>query len=161
MDIVQRVRAWLESHREIGLDLLRVFLGIGLFVRGALFVAHPELLLSYVQRSGHWFWPMAISHYVALAHLGGGILLALGLTTRWAAAAQIPVLIGAVFFVHLREGLFAAGQSLELSAFVLFALAVFAAFGPGPFSVDARLKEPAADADAAARRRALEASSRT
>jgi putative oxidoreductase len=70
------------------------------------------------------------------AHLAGGALLALGLITRTAAIVQIPALIGAVFFVHLREGLFRTGQSLELSSLVLFLLCVFAVFGGGRLSLD-------------------------
>lgn len=124
----------------LGFDLVRIYLGIGLFVRGALFVAHPEVLLGYLKTSDAWFVPLAVSHYVAVAHLCGGVLLALGLGTRLAALAQVPALIGAVFFVHVGEGLLGAGQSLEFAALVLCLLSVFSVFGAGKLSLDARLE---------------------
>ena len=60
----------------------------------------------------------------------------MGLLTRLAALVQIPVLTGAVFVVHLREGLASPEQSLELAGLVLFLLLVVFAFGPGKLSLD-------------------------
>ena len=137
----------LNEYREIGFDLLRIYLGLGLCVRGALFIAHPDALLAMIARSGDWFWPAAIAHYVIAAHLVGGLLLALGLYTRLAAAAQIPVLAGAVFVTHWSEGLLSGGQSLEFSGLVFFMLIVFAVFGDGSLSLDARLRRQPSEPD--------------
>jgi uncharacterized membrane protein YphA (DoxX/SURF4 family) len=123
----------------LGFDLVRAYLGIGLFVRGVLFVSRPELVLGYLSSSESWFVPYAIAHYVAIAHLGGGVLLAIGLTTRIAAVVQLPVLFGAVFMVHSTDTLLSAGQSLEFSALVLMLLIVYLGVGSGPLSVDAWL----------------------
>ncbi|HEV8246188.1 MAG TPA: DoxX family protein [Polyangiaceae bacterium] len=141
-----RAAAWsraaqdLNQSREIGFDLLRIYLGIGLCVRGALFIAHPDALLAMIARSGGWFWPATIAHYVIAAHLVGGLMLALGLYTRLAAVVQVPILAGAVFITHWSEGLLRGGQSLEFSGLVFFMLIVFAVFGDGPLSLDARLR---------------------
>ena len=132
---LQRAKVWSATHRSLAWDLLRIYLGVALFVRGALLVAHPGLITAFMPREA-WFWGVATSHYVALAHLGGGVMLMLGLVTRGAALAQLPALFGAVFFVHLRGGFLAPGQSLELSALVLFLLALYAVFGSGRLSVD-------------------------
>src|SRR5690606_9585985 len=83
-----------------------------------------------------------LMHYVALAHIGGGLLLAVGLATRLAALVQIPVLLGAVF-VHLPGSLGAADQSLELAALTLLLLVVCALWGSGPWSADAYLERKA------------------
>lgn len=123
----------------LGFDLVRVYLGVGLFVRGVLFVSRPELVLGYMSSTESWFVPYAIAHYVAIAHLGGGVLLAAGLATRLAAVVQLPVLCGAVFMVHSAETLLTAGQSLEFSALVLMLLVVYLFVGAGPLSVDAWL----------------------
>ncbi|HEX3594218.1 MAG TPA: DoxX family protein [Polyangiaceae bacterium] len=128
------------SRPSVGFDVLRIYLGVALFVRGALFVANPERLLSLVGSSGDWFVPMLVAHYVGVAHLCGGILLALGLATRIAALVQIPVLAGAVFFVHWGDGLLRAGQSLELAGLVLAMLVAYAIFGAGPLSLDHRAR---------------------
>jgi uncharacterized membrane protein YphA (DoxX/SURF4 family) len=124
------------SNPALGLDLLRIYLGVALLVRGAMFVSHPDALTNYMDQTGHWFMPLALAHYVVGAHIAGGILLALGLCTRMAAFAQAPILLGAVLFVHWGEGLLSADQSLELSALVLAMLVVIGVCGPGEFSVD-------------------------
>jgi uncharacterized membrane protein YphA (DoxX/SURF4 family) len=136
-----RVAGDLNEHREFGLDLLRIYLGVGLLVRGALFIAKPDVLLSMIASSGDWFWPAAIAHYVAAVHIAGGFMLAIGAYTRLAAAVQVPVLAGAVFFTHWGEGLLGRAQALEFAGLVLFMLLVFVAFGAGPLSVDAHLRK--------------------
>ena len=122
---------------SVGLDLIRIYLGIGLTARGALFISHPEVLLDFLKRSHSWFVPLAAAQYVVAAHLCGGILLALGLGTRLAAAVQIPPLLGAVLFVHIGEGLLTAGQSLEFATLVLAMLSAFTVFGSGRLSLEA------------------------
>src|SRR5687768_1565132 len=122
---------------SVGLDVIRIYLGVGLMVRGALFISRPEVLIDFLNRSDSWFVPLALSQYVVAAHLCGGILLALGLGTRLAAAVQIPPLLGAVLMVHLGEGLLTAGQSLEFAALVLAMLGVFSIFGSGRISLEA------------------------
>jgi putative oxidoreductase len=126
----------LASDPSIGFDLLRAYLGVALFVRGAMFVAHPGRVAAFARQTGDWFVPYFTAHLVGIAHVGGGILLALGLATRLAAAVQVPILLGAVFWVHWGEGLLAAGQSLELAGLVLAMLIVFTVFGAGRLSVD-------------------------
>lgn len=117
---------------------MRIYLGIALFARGVLFVTRPGAIFELLKErsSSEWFVPMAVSHYVGMAHICGGILLALGLGTRIAAALQVPVLIGAVFFVHYGEGLLRVGQGLELAALVLCMLLVYCVFGGGKLSLD-------------------------
>jgi uncharacterized membrane protein YphA (DoxX/SURF4 family) len=77
-------------------------------------------------------WPRVI----ALGHLAGGILLAIGLFTRAAAAVQVLPVLGAVLMLHLREDLAGGNQSLEFSALVLVMLIFFACFGAGEWSLD-------------------------
>lgn len=132
-------RAWLEERRDIWIDVLRIYLGIGLFIRGLIFFASgSQVMFRNFADDGayHWLTSGLVMHYVVLAHLCGGVLLAFGLLTRIAAAAQVPVLIGAVI-LHAPDGIFALGQSLEFAAFVLVTLLFVIAVGPGRLSVDA------------------------
>jgi putative oxidoreductase len=128
------------DNPALGLDLLRIYLGAALFVRGATFIARPDALTNYMERSGHWFVPAVLAHYIIGAHIAGGIMLLLGLGTRVAALVQVPILAGAVVFVHWGEGLLSRGQSLELSGLVLVMLVAIGVFGPGEFSVDRYLE---------------------
>jgi uncharacterized membrane protein YphA (DoxX/SURF4 family) len=131
-------KAWWRDP-SVGMDLIRIYLGVGLMVRGALFISRPDILVEFLKRTHSWFVPLAAAQYVVAAHLCGGILLALGLGTRVAAAVQIPPLLGAVLFVHIGEGLLTAGQSLEFAALVLVMLMAFSVFGAGRISLDAWL----------------------
>ncbi len=126
-----------QTHDDIGLDVIRVFLGIALLVRGALFMADQSRVMSMVQQEEmDWLVPIILIHAVTLAHIVGGFMLAAGLFTRVAALIQIPVLVVAVFLATLQGGLLAPAQSLELSALVLFLLAIFFFFGSGTLSLD-------------------------
>jgi uncharacterized membrane protein YphA (DoxX/SURF4 family) len=99
--------------------------------------------MRLLQSSGDTFIaPGMIAHYVIPAHLVGGALLAAGLLTRFAAILQLPVLLGAVFYVYapqviaFRMTSVEPRQSLELAALVLFLLALVAVFGAGRLSMD-------------------------
>jgi uncharacterized membrane protein YphA (DoxX/SURF4 family) len=82
------------------------------------------------------FAKYTVAHLIAFAHLAGGLLLAAGLLTRLAAAVQVPILVGAVFMVHMREGLFGASQNLEFTLLVLFLLVISVVVGGGRLSAD-------------------------
>ncbi len=141
--IVQQMASMVRPGPSLGYDLVRAYLGIGLFVRGILFVSQPELVLGYLQDMSNWFLQYALVHFVAVAHLCGSVMLALGLATRLAAAIQVPILFGAVFLVHSQSGLLNVGQSLEFSGLVLALLLVYLTFGSGRLSVDAFLASAA------------------
>ncbi len=131
--------AWEESHREHWLDCVRIYLGLGLLARGLLLITNTSTgyFIDLLQHSGqNWITTGFVLHYVMLAHFVGGAMLTAGFLTRIAALVQIPILAGAVFFVHRNDGLFAMGQSLELSALVLFLLVIFLVSGSGPLSAD-------------------------
>lgn len=136
---MQRFIAWADAHRDYWLDIVRIYLGLGLLARGLLLITNTSTgyFVDLLQRSGQsWFTSGAVLHYVMIAHFVGGAMLTIGFLTRIAAAIQIPILIGAVFFVHRQDGLFALGQSLEFSALVLFLLCVFVVSGAGKLSLD-------------------------
>jgi uncharacterized membrane protein YphA (DoxX/SURF4 family) len=136
---MQRFIAWADAHRDYWLDCVRIYLGLGLLARGLILITNtsPGYFVDLLQRSGQpWITSGILLHYVMIAHFVGGILLTIGFLTRIAALAQIPILVGAVFFVHRQDGLFALGQSLEFSALVLFLLCVFVIAGAGKLSLD-------------------------
>ncbi len=137
MSTLQKGVNWLDQNKDLALDLVRTYLGIGLFVRGILFMGDVGLSVEELMGGAELsFASAALMHYVTLAHLVGGAFLAIGLLTRIAGLVQVPILVGAVFLVHLRGGLLSADQSLEFAALVLFLLVVVTLFGPGRWSVD-------------------------
>lgn len=137
-----KITKWVDQNREIFFDLVRIYLGIGLFIKGIYFIGHRDFLLATLTESGAmWFAPAGIAHYVIMAHIAGGFCMAIGLLTRAAALIQIPVLVGAVFYVHLPKMVnLEPRQYSEFSALVLFLLILIFIRGAGPLSVDARLE---------------------
>lgn len=133
---------WAEAHQYLFLDLVRIYLGVALFIKGLWFIINRDKLMEILQSSGDMFiGPGFWAHYIIPAHLVGGILLALGLLTRFAAILQLPVLLGALFIYAPRVAAFAAmevepRQSFELAALVLFILALISVFGAGRLSLD-------------------------
>lgn len=138
MDKLRHWLNWADAHPKVWLDCVRIYLGLGLFIRGVFIITNTraEFVQVLLQRLEYpWILTAFLLHYVALAHLIGGLMLTAGLLTRIAAWVQIPILAGALV-LHRGEGLMSGGQSLELSALVLFLLVTFAMSGAGPMSVD-------------------------
>jgi len=139
MSRISAFTAWADSHRGSLLDCIRIYLGLGLFARGLLLITNTNTgyFIDLLQQTGRsWLMTGGLLHYVMLAHFVGGLMLTVGFMTRIAALVQIPILAGAVFFVHRQDGLFALGQSLEFSALVLFLLVVFLIAGSSRWSLD-------------------------
>jgi len=123
-------------------DLVRIYMGIALFVKGMQFVSNRGELTRILNDTDlGWFIPTALAHYIPAAHLGGGFLLALGLMTRAAALFQIPILFGAAFVVYMPQGFFSYSQDFEFAALVLFLLVVIFFYGGGRLSADYYLFE--------------------
>lgn len=120
---------------ERGFDLIRIYLGIGLTVRGILFFMDPTWIGHLLDVSGEM---QLAARLVAIGHIAGGALLGLGLYTRLAAAVQVIPVFGALVLLHSHDGLASQNQSLEFSALVLIMLLFFAFFGAGQWSLDRR-----------------------
>ena len=135
---LNQCKSWLHSHPDVMMDLVRIYLGVALFFKGIYFMVHRDHLLQILDKAGTWMIaPVAIAHYVVPVHLVGGVLLAVGLLTRAAALAQIPILIGAVFYIHLPAlTQVEPRQNFELSALVLFLTCLVCLHGSGRLSVD-------------------------
>jgi len=145
MNALRSLFDWAESHRAEVLDVVRMYLGVGLVVRGALFVSSPstfQALLGSPELA--WLSNGVFVHIVGLVHIGAGVLLAAGLATRFAAAVQVPVLLGALILVHSFEGIGTPQQSFELAALVLVLLLLFVAVGSGPWSLDTIIERQSA-----------------
>lgn len=151
---IQRLLDKLYEYRGTAFDLLRIYLGLGLFARGVLFIADSGHFIQLLSPdSGALLRSTVLVHYVALAHIFGGMMMTTGLLTRLAALVQIPVLVGAVFVSQLQGGLLSASQSFEFSTLVLFLLILIFLYGSGKWSADYYLfvRKAAAEAEEIAR----------
>lgn len=134
---IKSLNKWANAHTYYPLDLLRIALGVFFFIKGIGFIAQTQTLIELLEPLRGFAGTMLTVHYVASAHLVGGLLIAFGLLTRWAIAVQIPILLGAILinFVGVMSGarLFEASLVLIISIFFLL-------YGSGKHSVDYYLK---------------------
>jgi putative oxidoreductase len=91
-----------------GATLLRLILGVVYLMHAYLAVAVFGFagMVAYQAKNGVPF-PELATAYLVLAHGLGGLGLVLGLFTRWAALANVPAMLGALWFVHLKNGFWA------------------------------------------------------
>ena len=144
VNMVQKVEHWGDMHHAKWLDIVRIVLGLLILSKGLEFISDTEVPIGWVTRNNTFGFSgmlvLTLIHIVAFAHLAGGILIALGLVTRFAVVVQIPILIGAVFFVNLTRGFSLLNSELWISITVLFLLISFWIVGSGPYSVDSWMK---------------------
>ena len=124
---------WANAHTSYPLDLLRIALGIFLMMTGASFVTGNQHLVDVVSPVSNFTGGMFIFHYVAAAHIVGGIMIAFGLLTRWAIWAQLPILIGAVLVNFTHEMI---PMNLILALVTLILCGFFLIYGGGKHSAD-------------------------
>ena len=119
---------------------------------GALFLAHAGLKLFVFTPAGtaKFFgslgFPPELAYLVMTVEVLSGIALILGVWTRYAALAGIPVLLGAIFTVHAAAGFFFTNPKggWEYPAFWAIALVAQALLGDGAFAL-----RPSRDVEAA------------
>lgn len=137
---IHRVEMYGDTHHPRWMDAFRILLGLVLLFKGIVFITDTKAIEEMLTQSGFFWGGLAAAHYIATAHLVGGILITIGLLTRVAVVFQLPILLGAVIFVNAPKGFFSVGGELELSIAALFLLIFFLLYGSGPFSVDAYLQ---------------------
>jgi putative oxidoreductase len=128
-----------SSRPDAGLAILRIVLGIVFAAHGA------QKIWSYgldgvIQGFAQSGIPMAAvaGPLVAGVEFAGGIALVLGLFSRLAASGLAAVMLGAMLFVHARNGFFLP-MGVEFTLTLLAAVLAIVIAGPGSFSVDAAI----------------------
>lgn len=136
MTLFNKLDHWADDHHPRLLDLIRILLGLIIFFKGLYFISHPKELETLLLSSKFPWLSFAIGHYVAFAHLVGGLLILIGMFTRLAVAIQIPILAGAVIFVNAPMGFFNPESDLPLALMALALLVFYFFYGSGFWSVD-------------------------
>src|SRR5580700_9779748 len=136
MNLVQRVEHWGATHHPQWLDPVRILLGIFLCYKGVDFLMNLGTMLGLItsKMSFGSFSSMLMSNYIAFAHLLGGILLILGVLTRFACLIQLPILLGAIFFINLNREMYRPLSEVALSILVFLLLVLFLVIGNGRLS---------------------------
>ncbi|HMO60574.1 MAG TPA: DoxX family protein [Ferruginibacter sp.] len=143
MNLIHRLEIWGNRHHPKWLDIIRIALGVFLCYKGYDFLRNMSVLMSMMERTPFSaFAFIFVGHFVAFAHLVGGFLIAIGLFTRFACIIQIPILLGAVFFVNTSQDMLRPYSELFLSIIVLLLLVYFLIAGNGPLSLKIPAEEP-------------------
>ncbi|WP_025665131.1 MULTISPECIES: DoxX family protein [Aquimarina] len=137
MPTIKSLNKWANAHTYYPLDLLRIALGVFLFIKGINFISNSQILVDLIKPVQNLAGAMIIIHYVAPAHLIGGLLISFGLLTRWSVTAQLPLLIGAVLINFVGEMNVA---NLVIASIILLLCVFFLFYGSGKHSVDYYLK---------------------
>jgi uncharacterized membrane protein YphA (DoxX/SURF4 family) len=137
MATIKSLNKWANAHTYYALDLLRAALGVFLFMKGVEFMSNHAQMAEVVRPFENMPGGMIIIHYLAPAHFVGGFLIVIGLLTRWAVIAQLPILLGAVLTNFLGE---MNGVNLILASVTLLICLFFLGYGSGKHSADYYLK---------------------
>ena len=133
MNSVKNLNKWANTHTYLTVDLVRITLGVFLFMKGISFITNIQYLNDLISPIDRIGGGMFLIHYIAPAHMVGGIMIAFGLLTRWAIIAQLPILIGAII-VNFMGAMHS--QNLLLALLILGACIFFLFYGSGKNSAD-------------------------
>lgn len=130
---VKGLNKWANANTNYGLDTLRIALGIFLIYKGATFITQSRAFEDIIAPISNFMGGMLTFHYIAAAHIMGGVMIVFGLLTRWAIIAQLPILLGAILINFMGEmhpnNLILATAIFGISIFFLF-------YGGGKHSAD-------------------------
>ena len=109
---------------EIGVLILRIFLGLSFFIHGL------SKFQNGIDNTAGWFESIGIpgfmGYVVAIIELIGGLLLIIGLGTQYIAALFVFIMIGAIVKVKIAAGFMGNGQGAGYELDLAFAvMAVF------------------------------------
>lgn len=133
MMTIKSLNKWANAHTSYPLDLLRIALGIFFFLKGLQFISQTHMFTELIGPLKGYGGVMLLLHYIAPAHLVGGLLIAFGLLTRWALIAQVPILLGAIIINFVGP---LSWGNLLLAVVVLVVTAFFIYYGSGKHSLD-------------------------
>lgn len=136
MNTIQKVEHYGDTHYPVVWAGLRMVLGAIILFKGIIFIQDTGALMQMIESSRFPWASFGLAHYIAFAHLVGGFLILMGLKTRVAIVFQLPILLGAVFFVNAGGGIFTGNTEFLFSLFVLILLLVFLVYGSGRYSLD-------------------------
>jgi len=128
-----------NRQASVALTLLRVIAGVTFIAHGAqkVFVMGlPGITGGFAQMGIPA--PEVMAPFISFLEIFAGFALVIGLLTRLAALGLAFDMIGAMVFVHLKNGFFLPqGYEFVLALFAMSAALVFA--GAGEYSVDAMI----------------------
>ncbi|HYV93531.1 MAG TPA: DoxX family protein [Chitinophagales bacterium] len=125
---------WGEKQRSAFMLGLRILLGLILLIKGYLFMFRINDLSEVVTAMKMGSFNVTLALIIAWSHMLGGLAIICGILTRISCVIQFPILVGAVFYVNLRQG-FITNTDWILSVVILYLLVFFFVYGSGEHSL--------------------------
>lgn len=137
MTLLETIEKWGDNHHPKWMDVLRIVLGIFLCYKGIDFLQNQSMVTGPLSTKTSFgsFAVILLSHYVTFAHIVGGLLMIVGMFTRFACLIQIPIMLGAIIFVNSASDVFRPYSELFLSIIILLLLINFLIIGNGPWAI--------------------------
>ena len=121
--------------------VFRVILGLSLFLKGIQFIQDKSEIRKVFTESlmlREYFWLQTVIPWLNILC---GFFIVIGLYTSLMVIIQIPIMIGAIFFVNSKHGAFEGESNLALSIVILVLLIFFLFVGGGNFAWDKVLRK--------------------
>jgi putative oxidoreductase len=136
MNTINKITSWGDSHHFAWMDFFRVVLGIFFIYKGIEFGHDPYEIQALVNTSNSNLFGFFYVQIIPMIHIAGGLMITLGILTRWASAFQIPIVIGAIILSLEKNQSMEMLPQIGVSLIVLVLLITFLILGSGPFSVE-------------------------
>ncbi len=135
-------KSWSGKNVPNWVVIVRIVLGICLIYKGIDFIQHKDQLINFFESSNslkNFVWMIGMLPWI---HIIGGVMILIGFFTRFMSLTQLPIIIGAIVFVNLQEGVKAGQSELPFSFLILVLLIVFFVEGGGYMSLDNYVRKP-------------------
>jgi putative oxidoreductase len=126
---------FLRSYSSILLSVLRIMSGLLFLQHGT--IKYLNIPVGPMNNAS----PMTMSGAAGIIELVAGVLLVVGLFTRYAAFIASGMCAVAYFYVHAGRGFYPILNGGELAALYTFVFLYLAAAGGGPLSLDRILRK--------------------
>lgn len=137
MKAIDKLNKWANAGTNIALDVLRIGIGVFLFIKGIQFSDQTQALADLIQPKDSNAFTLLAAHYITMVHFSGGVLIVFGLLTRLSCLLHIPILAGAVLVNF--TGVMNPSELIQASL-ALATTSFFLIYGSGKHSVDYNLK---------------------
>ena len=130
---VKSLNKWANAHSTVWFNSIRILLGVFLVYKGSYFISNSREFEDLIAPASNFLGGMLTFHYIASAHIMGGIMIIFGLLTRWALIAQLPILLGAFLINFIGD---MNTVNLLVSFITLSASVFYTIYGSGKYSAD-------------------------
>lgn len=128
-----------KTFQSVSLLVMRLIVGAVFLYVGS----YSKLMMWSTPPEGMPAGMILLMKFLCIVEAIGAVAVIVGFLTRWAAAGLAVIMVGAVGFLKMMQLAFFTGQQGSGIDYVVLLFAgclILAAFGPGPWSVDAAMK---------------------